>query len=377
MILLRAARIPEALMFRFLVVILVIAASLLWTTSTPTQADDLPFLYISLPPNVQSESVQISYFLVGPFGGYGGYVAPRFDVSAYQIPATVDDKRATELRAIVYASGCEIQEFVIPLTAQSPVSREFACQQGQEVSLSGQISPNELARYGNAELVITYMARWSHGFFGITDGPVTHFEIAKITPHRDGRFNVNLPMISREATHSEQASVCLMLRDSRTLNHIASNLEPDDGELKSEDRCLQIRTSYPAEINFTAGRFEKSNLKGRVFRSDSGKSIANSYILLENEIDQEKNFDTRTDEAGNYIFGHIPPGSYTVSIYAWFDKRDEVPFHNPLKQMTVDGGEIEVEWQWKSHAFMEIVRLKGVSIESDQEYVKDFDVVGK
>jgi hypothetical protein len=45
--------------------------------------------------------------------------------------------------------------------------------------------------------------------------------------------------------------------------------------------------------------------------------------------------------------------------------------------MTVDGGETEVEWQWKSHAFMEIVRLKGVSIESDQEYVKDFDVVGK
>jgi hypothetical protein len=26
---------------------------------------------------------------------------------------------------------------------------------------------------------------------------------------------------------------------------------------------------------------------------------------------------------------------------------------------------------------MEIVKLKGVSIESDQEYVKDFDVVGK
>jgi hypothetical protein len=45
--------------------------------------------------------------------------------------------------------------------------------------------------------------------------------------------------------------------------------------------------------------------------------------------------------------------------------------------MMVDGGETEVEWRWKSRAFMEVVRLKGVSIESDQEYVKDFDVVGK
>jgi len=222
------------------------------------------------------------------------------------------------------------------------------------------------------------MARWAHDFFGIVDGPVTQFELAKMTPHADGRFDVDLPLVGREATHSEgQASICLMLRDSRTLNHIASNLEPDDAEFRSEDRCLQSRSSYPAEMKFTAGDFEKSNLKGRVFRSDSGESIANSYIILESERDQEKKFDTRTDDAGNFIFGHIPPGSYTISIYAWFGKRKEVPCQNPLKQMTVDGGEIEVEWQWKSQSFMEIVKLKGVSIESDQEYVKDFDVAGK
>jgi hypothetical protein len=366
-------------MFRCILVMLVGAASLLiWTTRTLAQADDMPFVSIALPPNVPSESVQISYHLVGPFGGYGGYAAQQFNVTSYQIPTTVDGKRATEIRAIVYAPGCEIQKFVIPLTAQSPVSREFACQRVEEVRLSGQIVPNELARYANAELVITYMAGWAHGFFGVADGPVTQFELAKITPHADGRFDVDLPMISQEATHSElQASVCLMLRDSRTLNHIASNLEPDDAEFRPEDRCLQTRTSYPAEMKFTAGHFEKSNLKGRVFRSDSGESISNSYLILENETDHEKNFDTRTDEAGNYIFGRIPPGSYTVSIYAWFGKRDDVPCQNPLKQMTVDGGEIAVEWQWKSHSFMEIVKLKGVSIESDQEYVKDFDVVGK
>jgi len=366
-------------MFRSGLVILVGAASLLiWTTRTPAQADDLPFVSIALPPSVPSESVQVSYFLVGPFGGYGGYVAQQFNVTSYQIPTTVDGKRATEIRAIVYASGCEIQKLVIPLTAQSPISRELACQPVQTIRLSGQIVPNELAKYGNAELVINYMAWWAHGFFGIADGPVAHFELEKVSPHADGRFDVNLPLVSPEAAHSEsRSSLCLMLRDSRTLNHIASNLEPDDAELRSEGGCLQIRTSYPGEMKFTAEHFEKSNLKGRVFRSDSGESIANSYVILESESDQEKKFDTRTDEAGNYIFGHIPPGSYTVSIYTWFGKRDEVPCQNPLKQMTADGGEVAVEWQWKSHSFMEIVKLKGVSIESDQEYVKDFDVVGK
>lgn len=364
-------------MFRCILVILLGVASFLDPSRTPAQADDLSFVSIALPQDVRSENVQISYYLVGPFGGYGGYAAKQSGVTSYQIPTVIDGKAATEIRAIVYASGCEIQKFAIPLTEQSPVIREFTCQRVEPIRLSGQIEPNELAKYGNAELVITYRAWWAHGFFGIADGPVTHFELAKMSPQADGSFDVDLSMSGGEPTLSEtQASVCLMLRDSRTLNHIASNLEPDDAQLRSEDRCLQTRTFYPTEMKFTAQDFEKSTLNGKVFRSDSGESISNSYILLVDETDQEKQFDTRADEAGNYIFGHIPAGRYTVSIYAWFGNRDEIPCQNPLKQKTADGGEITVGWQGKSKAFMEIVTIKGFSIALEPENVKYFDVAG-
>jgi hypothetical protein len=83
------------------------------------------------------------------------------------------------------------------------------------------------------------------------------------------------------------------------LNHYASNLEPDDEELVSEDRCLQTRTSYPTEMKFTALYFEESTLKGKVFRSDSGEPISNSYILLVDGKDQEKHFDTNLHVRGN------------------------------------------------------------------------------
>jgi hypothetical protein len=63
--------------------------------------------------------------------------------------------------------------------------------------------------------------------------------------------------------------------------------------------------------------------------------------------------------------------------HAWFARRDEVPCQNPQKQKTADGGDVAVEWQCKSQAFMEIVTLKGFSIESERESIKDFDVVGK
>ena len=52
----------------------------------------------------------------------------------------------------------------------------------------------------------------------------------------------------------------------------------------------KTRTSYPTEMKTLY--FEESTLKDKVFRSDSGEPISNSYILLVDGKDQEKHFDT-------------------------------------------------------------------------------------
>jgi hypothetical protein len=365
-----------------LAILLGMAGLLPQSAQTPKTASFLPSVSISLPTDILSETVQISYYLVGPFGGYGGYAAQRTGVHTYEIPIMVDGKAATEIRMIVYASGCEIQQFVIPLAEHSRVSQEFPCQRVNTVKLSGHIVPDALVRDTNAELVVTYMAYWAHGFYGISDGLVTEFHLATVSPDADGMFEVDLPYFSvdAETSSSEQrASFRLMLRDSKTWNHIASNLEPEKQELRLQEHSLRIRSQYPDDLIFTAAEpFVKlTPIKGKVFRSDSGEAMSNSYILLSSETDEATHFDTRTDEKGEYLFGGIPAGNYTVSIYAWFPKRSEVPCQNPLEQKTVDGGDITVEWQWKSQAFMEIVKLKGFSIEFDRENVKDFDLVGR
>ena len=369
-------------MLRSILVILFGVASCLGSTRTPAQEGDLPIVLIALPRNIPSETVQISYFLVGPFGGHGGYTTDRTGVHSYEIPTLVDGKAATEIRMIVYAPGCEIQRFVVPLTEHSRASQEFTCQPVETVGLSGHIVPDKLVRDTNAELVVTYMAYWAHGFYGIADGFVTGFHVATVSPDANGMFQVDLPYFSvdAEASSSEQrASFRLMLRDAKTGNHIASNLEPEKQELRLQDHGLQVRSQYSDDLIFTAADpFVKlTPVKGKVFRSDSGEAVPNSYILLTSETDEARHFDTRTDEKGEYLFGGIPAGNYTASVYAWFPKRNEAPCQNPLEQRTVDGGDITVEWQWKSHAFMEIVKLKGVSIRFDGENVKDFDLVGK
>jgi len=360
-------------------VLLSMAGLLPQSAQNPNTESFLPSASISLPPDILSETVQISYFLVGPFGGYGGYTAQRTGVHSYEIPAMVAGEAATEIRMIVYASGCEIQQFVLHLAEHSRVSQEFPCQPVETIKLSGHIVPNELVIDRSAELVVRYVAYWAHGFYGVSDGFVTEFHLATVSPDADGMFQVELPYFRADAEASSpqhRASFRLMLRDSKTLNHIASNLEPEKQELRVKDHGLRIRSHYPDDLIFTAEPFvQLSAIRGKVFRSDSGEAISNSYILLEE--DEAKHFDTRTDEKGEFLFGGIPAGNYTVSIYAWFPKRSGVPCQNPLEQNTADGGDITVEWQWKSQAFMEIVTLKGFSIGQERENVKDFDLVCK
>jgi len=87
--------------------------------------------------------------------------------------------------------------------------------------------------------------------------------------------------------------------------------------------------------------FDPYTIKGKVFRSDFNEAISNSYILLMQEKDSPlrvEHFDGRTDEKGDYRFRDIPAGKYTVSIYAWFRDKGNVPCQNPLGAKTVDGG---------------------------------------
>ncbi len=223
---------------------------------TPSKLDNFPSVTVLLPANIPSETVQISYFLIGPFGGYGGYTKQRPGLQSYEISALVEGKTASEIRMIVYASGCEIKTFVLPLAGDSRLMEEFECQRAATMQLSGQILPTELVRDNNAELVVTYMAFWAHGFYGIADGFVTEFRLATVSPDANGMFQVELPYFSADAADSSsqpRASFRLMLRDSKAWNHIASNLEPEEPELRLKTHGLQILSHYPYGLKFTAG----------------------------------------------------------------------------------------------------------------------------
>ena len=239
-------------------ILLGVALAIVGITEPCSNAEVSPSVSVLLPPDIPSETVQIVYHLVGPFGGRGGYNKQQAGMQSYEIASSVEGKAATEIRMIVYAPGCEIQTFVVPLAEDSRVKQRFECHRVPTVTLSGQIEPTDLVRDNNAELVVIYMAYWAHGFFGIADGAVAELRLATVAPDADGSFQVELPYFTTDAEaplSQRRASFLLMLRNSKTWNHIVSSLEPEVPEFRLENHTLRIRSYYPSGLKFTSGPF--------------------------------------------------------------------------------------------------------------------------
>ena len=86
-------------------ILLVMIGFLSPEAQTPSKKGNSPSVSVLLPPNIPSETLQISYFLIGPFGGYGSYTKPGPGLQAYGILASVEGKPASAIGMIVYAAG--------------------------------------------------------------------------------------------------------------------------------------------------------------------------------------------------------------------------------------------------------------------------------
>jgi len=211
-----------------------------------------PTVSISLPADIPSELVQIRYFLIGSFGGYGGYVEPKSGQTAYEIEAFTAGEPAKSIKILIYAQGCRFQTFDLDLT-QFPISKErFVCESLPSVRITGEV-PSDLIRDENTELNVRYVAIWANRFFGIADGPVPEFQVATTRPDSEGNFRLDISDFSVDKTASSYqggASLSFMLRDSKTLNPIALNLGPEEAEYQSEIHGLRILPSYRNGIKF-------------------------------------------------------------------------------------------------------------------------------
>ena len=160
--------------------------------SQNTTSSQAPSILLNLPPDVESQTVRIYYFMIGTFGGRGGYVKIEKGRTEYEIAASVDGKPATTVKVIAYLPGCEFARFEVTVKATKE-ERTLACEPLGWNSLHGRISPTSITRGKTTEIEVVYLAWWENKFLGIFDGPVTSIHVATIGPDEMGNFNVELP----------------------------------------------------------------------------------------------------------------------------------------------------------------------------------------
>jgi hypothetical protein len=217
-------------------------------TSVPTvEAQDHPKVLLTLPSGVASETVQIDYFLTGPFGGYGGFVRAERNIASYDIEPFVDGRPADNIKIIAYLPGCEIDTLDLTFSG-APVEHWLDCYPLGWASFRGQLSPASTTRAQSREIEVDYLAMWSHRFFGIADGPVTKIRLGTVRPERDGKFEIALPDFYNQSSLRDGA-IQFVLRDPKTGNIIAF-LKPAETTPNSPD-WLSVQASYPI-VRFVA-----------------------------------------------------------------------------------------------------------------------------
>lgn len=228
----------------FTVVLLV---GLVGASVSQEEGSRLPRVSLVLPPGVASETVQITYFMSGPFGGHGERVKAERNRLSYNIDASVDGQAAARIKVIVYLPGCEITTLDIPLQGAT-VERQLPCKPLGWLLLRGQILPVSITQEQPTRVEVVYLAVWSNRFFGIFDGPVTTIRIGAVVPDENGQFEVRLPDFSQQMNLGD-GEFDFVLRRARGGNIVAS-LRP--AEATSTTYALKVSSSYPPLIQFIA-----------------------------------------------------------------------------------------------------------------------------
>ena len=212
-----------------------------------------PRIKINLPQEIRSESVDITYFLEGAFGGRGDFVRARPDVHFYEIDASYNGAVAQDAKLVVYAPGCQFETFDVSVDGDSSIERNFECSPLPTVSVAGNILQKNLTRGRTLEVVVTYLADWECKFFGMADCMVPQVQLARVPVNADGSFEATIADFSTDHESSasdDSAELLVALRDSKTGNPIGIGLSPPDDLKTMTPGGLAIKTSYPNPLEF-------------------------------------------------------------------------------------------------------------------------------
>lgn len=237
--------------------LLLVMVAVRYFQSTPawaqTEKEKYPFA-VHFSEEVDIRNVQLRYFIVGKFGGYGEFAFDTSDEHTILLHTEVKGVPAASLKAFLYVPGCQIATIDVPELAKSSRELSFECHPLPTIAFTGKIESGQPVTDPQPVVDVRYMAIWGLTFFGTPDSIVPAIHIATVPLEPTSVFHVTLPDFSKDAVTSSyeadplNARLNFMLRNAKTWN-ILGLLVPQGSRSQFAD--LPIRSKYPPEVVFT------------------------------------------------------------------------------------------------------------------------------
>lgn len=221
------------------------------SSQAPQPPQDLSHsLEIRLPSGVSSDRVFIRYALTGD--KLGGWVQPRSGTSSYFIDTTSGGRSAAWIKALIYAPGCAIQTFDVPLSAVNHERYSFICQPLGTTSIAGTINRSDRLFGQKVKLRVRYLARWAQPFLGLSSDVIPIIPVGEVAEiAEDGSFRMSIPDLARDPTVAGRDGELQIWAEERATGKMAALLIPAGPQAVKTRQGLRVQSEYRSETVFT------------------------------------------------------------------------------------------------------------------------------
>jgi len=206
---------------------------------------------VVLPRSVDPRSCQLQYFLVGPFGGYGGHARPRLEASGFEIETVHEGEAVERLQVILSCSGYQIETMAFDSLPDLDGRTVQVCPKPLgTVRFRGLVRGLTLQQVQVLYVDVDYTPWWICEFFRFPDCGLGAWRVASVELDTEGRFSATLPNFAQDAvirSFKHHGEFAFRIRDQKTGNPLF--------ELKAAGSNwgrVPVADTYPGEQMFDA-----------------------------------------------------------------------------------------------------------------------------
>ena len=176
-------------------------------------------IFVHFPQDINTDELQIEFYITGSFGGYSSFVRTKSNVWKYKIPTSHEGKSAKTLKLIIYSPNYQVKIFDFPTLEGQKKSLELKLKPSKTVPFSGKVLLSNQLNAEELQLQVSYIPNWQCIFFQLPDCLLGYIPITSVNLEKDGGFKVDLPDFAGDkviTSFGESGEFSFSLRDKQS-----------------------------------------------------------------------------------------------------------------------------------------------------------------